>query len=79
MDPLSLAANIIAVIGAASATAEGLKRIVRLRQAPEEALQFMNEVHFSSILSMIVSDIYCSADIRISSQHCHSTRDRNAA
>lgn len=44
MDPLSVAANIIAVVDGATKIAEGLKRILSLRQAPQEVLQFINEV-----------------------------------
>lgn len=44
MDGLSVVANIYAVIGAAKTVAEGLRKISNVRHAPQEVLQFINEV-----------------------------------
>lgn len=44
MDPLSLTASIIAVIGAASATAQALEKLRSLRHAPQQILVVLNEV-----------------------------------
>lgn len=44
MDPLSLTANIIAVVSAASNVSKGLQKFISLRNAPQELLQFLNEV-----------------------------------
>ena len=44
MDPLSLTASIIAVIGAADKAGKGLKELMALRHAPDILLQFNNEV-----------------------------------
>ena len=44
MDPLSLAASIIAVLGAVSRVGHGLKEISSLRHAPDALLQLENEV-----------------------------------
>jgi len=43
MDPLSLTASIIAVVGAASATVQALEKLRRLRHAPQQILVVLNE------------------------------------
>jgi len=44
MDPLSLTANIIAVSNAALSATQDLRKLVALRQVPEQILQLQNEV-----------------------------------
>lgn len=44
MDVLSLTANMLAVVSAASTATAELKNLYRLSRAPEELLQFQNEV-----------------------------------
>ena len=44
MDPISITASIIAVLGAGGTVAKGLNRIRRLNNAPEILLQLNNEV-----------------------------------
>lgn len=44
MDPLSLTANILAVVGAAKSAAQGLSRLRNMRRAPQKLLLFTNEV-----------------------------------
>lgn len=48
MDPLSLAANIIAVVGAANSVAKRLESFRGLTNAPEQLLQLLNEVRYIS-------------------------------
>jgi hypothetical protein len=43
-DPLSLTASILAVVGAAQAAAKGIRKIIALKNAPEQLLQIYNEV-----------------------------------
>lgn len=49
MDPLSLTANIISVVSAASDTLKRLQKSSYLRHAPQELLQFHNEVRGSCV------------------------------
>ena len=44
MDPLSLTASIITVVGAASQTSKALQYLYNLKNAPKEFLEFKNEV-----------------------------------
>lgn len=43
MDPLNLAANLIAVVDAASSATKGLKNLYNLKGGPDELLQYQNE------------------------------------
>ncbi|SRR6266536_2223546 len=43
-DPLSLAASILAVAGAAQAAAKGIGKIIALKNAPEQLSQIYDEV-----------------------------------
>lgn len=43
-DPLSIASGIIAVLGAAGKTAQGLDKLLALRHADEELFALINEV-----------------------------------
>lgn len=61
MDPLSLTASVIAVIGAASRIASGLKRIIDLRKAPAVLLALNNEV---SDLQLILAQLESLAPSR---------------
>lgn len=44
MDPLSLAANVLAVVGAAQSTLQALKRVKDARFAPNQISQLLDEV-----------------------------------
>jgi len=44
MDPLSLTASIIAVVTALHSAAQGLEKILSIREAPEQLAQVYNEV-----------------------------------
>lgn len=44
MDPLSLTASIIAVVGTGSAVSRGLKKVLLARDLPDVILQLNNEV-----------------------------------
>ena len=54
MDPLSLTASIIAVIGAGSAVSKGLEKILSARKLPNIVLQLNNEV---TDLQYVVQDV----------------------
>ena len=54
MDPLSLTASIIAIIGGGSTVGKGLKKILSTRHLPDILLQLNNEV---TDLQYIVQDI----------------------
>lgn len=47
MDPLSLTANVVAVASAALDVSKKLRRLISLRNAPQELLQFLNEVRLT--------------------------------
>ena len=44
MDPLSISASIIAVIGTIRTVSQGLERLASLRHAPDQLLALTNEV-----------------------------------
>jgi hypothetical protein len=44
MDPLSVAANVVAVVEGLSMTIKLLRKIIALKNAPNEVLELMNEV-----------------------------------
>lgn len=44
MDPLSLAANVLAILDAATAFARRLERLRSFKKAPDQLLQVINEV-----------------------------------
>ena len=54
-DPLSIAASIIAVVGAAESVTKVLSKIKNMRHAPDELLALINEV---SDLRVILSNIH---------------------
>lgn len=54
MDPLSFTANIIAVVSAASKVSEGFRRILSAKEAPQEVLQFMNEVELTLAIHSVL-------------------------
>ena len=56
MDPLSLTASLLAVIGAAKAGASGLRKLSSYRKAPSELADLLSELErFQQILSDIKS------------------------
>ena len=61
MDPLSLAASILAVLGAGGTIAKGLAKIRRLKRAPCILLQLNNEVTDLHLLIRAVNEIYHSS------------------
>ena len=64
MDPLSLTASLLAVIGAAKAGASGLRKLSSYRKAPSELADLLSELErFQQILSDIKSflDLYPDA------------------
>ena len=44
MEPLSVAASVLAVLGAAGAAGRGLQHVLALRNAPDQVIALMNEV-----------------------------------
>ena len=58
MDPLSLTASIIAVLGAGGTIAKGLSKIRRLKSAPDILLQLNNEVTDLHLLIRAVNELY---------------------
>jgi hypothetical protein len=56
MDPLSIAASSIAVLGAVTSTGKGIGKLVSLRNAPIELQALSNEAEaFRSILVIVQS------------------------
>ncbi|KAH6722050.1 hypothetical protein BKA61DRAFT_166849 [Leptodontidium sp. MPI-SDFR-AT-0119] len=54
MDPLSLTASLIAVVGLASQTSKALRSLYNLRHAPREILELANEVsELQALLSLV--------------------------
>lgn len=58
MDPLSLTASIIAILGAGSTISRGLRRIQQLKDAPELLLQLNNEITDLYLLIRVVDQLY---------------------
>ena len=58
MDPLSLIASIIALLGAGGTIAKGLGKIRRLKKAPDVLLQLNNEVTDLHLLICAVNELY---------------------
>ena len=58
MDPLSLTASIITVLGAGGTVAKGLSRIRYLKNAPNTLLQLNNEVTDLLLLIRAVNELY---------------------
>ncbi len=54
MDPLSMTASILAIVGAGSAIGKGLKKIISARRLPDILLQLNNEV---TDLQYVVQDV----------------------
>ena len=44
MEPLSVAASVLAVLGAASAAGRGLQQVLGFRNVPDQVIALMNEV-----------------------------------
>lgn len=59
MDPLSLTASIITVVGAASTVSRGLKKILSARNLPHIVLQLNNEVTDLQVVIQDVEDLLC--------------------
>ena len=58
MDPLSLTASLLAILGASGAIAKGLNKIRRLKDAPGILLQLNNEVTDLHLLIRGVDELY---------------------
>ena len=58
MDPLSLTASILAVLGAGSTLMKSLDRALQLKRAPDTLLQLNNEVADLQILVRAVDEIW---------------------
>ena len=58
MDPLSLTASLLAILGAGGAIAKGLDKIRRLKNAPNVLLQLNNEVVDLHLLIRAVDGLY---------------------
>jgi len=48
MDPLSITAGVLALLGAARKTFQGLEKLLALKDAPRELVVIVNEVSRSS-------------------------------
>lgn len=73
MNQLSLAANIISVIGAAGSATILLEKITKLRHAPQQVLVLFNEVEISSFCDCI-NLAYSSIGIGLSRSHYYGAR-----
>ena len=58
MDPLSLTASLLAILGAGGAIAKGLYKIRRLKDAPTILLQLNNEIVDLHLLIRAVDELY---------------------
>ena len=65
MDPLSLTAGILAIVGAGNTVRKGLKKIISARRLPDILLKLNNEV---TDLQYVVQDV--DDFLRQRSQHC---------
>lgn len=74
MDPLSLTASIVAVIGAADTMGKGLRRIVALKDVPDIILALNNEVaELRVLLQEIDSLLFGRHQSTASRQYLHSS------
>jgi hypothetical protein len=58
MDPLSITASIIAILGAGEAIAQGIRKLVVLRDAPSGILQLNNELSDLRLVIVVVQDVH---------------------
>ena len=58
MDPLSITAGIIAVVGAGSALATNIRRLASIRGAPQVLLALNNEIVDLQLTVLAVQDVY---------------------
>ena len=72
-DPLSVAASLLTVLGAAQGTVRGLEQMLALRHAPKELLAVNNEVQIPMELPCTSSSI-TNADLQSS---CDAPRHRD--
>ena len=64
MDPLSVAASILAIVGAGSQVAKQMKKVLELRNAPDDLLALNNEI----------SEIHCTVqDVNNILEQCSQT------
>ncbi|KAI7346086.1 hypothetical protein KC320_g8049 [Hortaea werneckii] len=54
MDPLSITASCLAILGASTATGKALRKLIDLRKAPEELQQLFNEREASRALLVVI-------------------------
>lgn len=76
MDPLSLTAGILAVIGAAKVVVEGLQRLNSYRKAPQEILGLLSDVTelhiFLEGVGLVIEhyqSVRCTPNIRSLTEH----------
>lgn len=58
MDPLSITASIIAILGAGEAVTQGIRKLVLLRDAPGGILQLNNELSDLRLVIVVVQDVH---------------------
>lgn len=58
MDPLSVTASIIAILGAGEVIAQGIRKLVLLRDAPSGILQLNNELSDLRLVIVVVQDVH---------------------
>ena len=58
MDPLSLTASLIAILGVGGSISKGLRKIHQMKRAPEILLQLNNEITDLNVLVLTVDEIY---------------------
>jgi len=74
MDPLSLTASVIAVIGAADSTGKGLLKLIALRGVPDIVLALNNEIaELKLMLHELEALLYDTALSEVSRAHLNSS------
>ena len=70
MDPLSLTASIVAILGVGGTISDGLRKIHQMKRAPDILLQLNNEITDFKVLVLAVDELYqqCSDPVPTAQQ-----------
>ena len=61
MDPLSITASILAILGVGGQVVEAIKKVVALKGAPEIVLRLHNELSDLHLLTITIQDVFQTA------------------
>ena len=77
MDPISLIASIITLIGAGGSVAKGLRKLISLKEAPDSLLQLNNEISDLQLVASAIQEIFwqCSESLGEARKSHHAILD----